>query len=103
MDCFTSKREGLCFVPCNLCLNALPVFLWIVSVMRHGGGGLVVELDNLSGLSNHNDSVLTGIMNKLRNKPQIASMQVMEAVKNREEMHGKTVPFQKAFHKNIHT
>lgn len=72
-------------------------------VSGHGGGGLVVELDNLSGLSNHNDSVLTGIMNKLRNKPQIASMQVMEAVKNREEMHGKTVPFQKAFHKNIHT
>ena len=65
--------------------------------------GLIAELDNLSGLSNHNDSVLTGIMNKLRNKPQIASMQVMEAVKNREEMHGKTVPFQKAFHKNIHT
>lgn len=34
MDCFTSKCEGLCFVPCNLCLNALPVFLWTVAEMR---------------------------------------------------------------------
>lgn len=61
-----SKNHG------NLALRAV--------VSGHGEGGLVVELSDLSGLSNHHDSVITGIvcevsiMNKLQNKAQIANM-----------------------------
>lgn len=73
------SREVVESLPLEVSKNHGDVALRAV-VTGHGEGGLVVELDDLSGPSNHNDSVITGIVcevsiiNKLQNKAQIANM-----------------------------